>query len=97
MCVHERWAFIGCGCEGPSWVRSCVCEPAPGPIAEDEREKREEADVEDVDLDVDAKDGCRAAQPVVRTRWFFNQSCETCLASHDDDDDAAPAAGGLTQ
>ena len=108
--MHERWAFRECGCKGPSWVRSCVCEPARGPDAEDGREKGEEVEAEDtamamdVNLDMEGKDGCRAAQPVVRTRWFFNQSCEACLGSHDDDDDdaaavaaAAAAAGGLTQ
>src|SRR5277367_1451012 len=27
VCVHERWAFRECGCEGPSLVRSCICDP----------------------------------------------------------------------
>jgi hypothetical protein len=69
-CVHERWAFKDCGCEGPSWVRSCVCEP------ENDDGSHSEGSEED------AKDGCRATSPVVRTRWFFNPSCEPCLC-HD--------------
>jgi hypothetical protein len=79
VCVHERWAFRGCGCEGPSWVRSCVCDPSDETKGEewrgDKDEKRGESDGEEQD----AKDGCRASSPIVRTRWFFNKSCEGCL------------------
>jgi hypothetical protein len=84
VCVHERWAFQECGCEGPSWVRSCVCDPSDeterGERGEDKGEKRGESDNEDAGCgEQDAKDGCRASSPIVRTRWFFNASCVGCL------------------
>jgi hypothetical protein len=78
VCVHERWAFRGCGCEGPSWVRSCVCDPSDE--GGDKDEKRGKSGGEDAGCEEqDAKDGCRASSPIVRTRWFFNESCEECL------------------
>lgn len=73
VCVHERWAFRGCGCDGPSWVRSCVC---------DHQSHVEQGDEGEQD-DADAKNGCRAAEPLVRTRWFFNPDCEACLGRED--------------
>jgi hypothetical protein len=69
VCVHERWAFKACRCEGPSWVRSCVCDNGVG---------TEQGNQDDEDKP-DAKDGCRAPSPIVRTRWFFNPTCEACL------------------
>jgi hypothetical protein len=80
VCVHERWAFRECGCEGPSWVRSCVCDPTDKTEGGDIRGKGGKRYDEDADgEEQDAKDGCRASSPIVRTRWFFNESCEECL------------------
>lgn len=70
VCVHERWAFQECGCEGPSLVKSCVC---------DGNTEHHEGD-EDDQSDADSRDGCRAPSPIVRTRWFFNPRCEACDA-----------------
>lgn len=65
-------------------MRSCVCDPTDktegGEREGDRGEKRGERDDEDADgEEQDAKDGCRARSPIVRTRWFFNASCEECL------------------
>jgi hypothetical protein len=65
-------------------VKSCVCDPADkseGGEREGKRgEKRGERYDEDVDgEEQDAKDRCRASSPMVRTRWFFNASCEGCF------------------
>ena len=79
VCVHERWAFKECGCEGPSLVKSCVCDPADKTEGGEREGKRgEKRDVRD-DEDADGEDRCRASSPMVRTRWFFNASCEGCL------------------
>ena len=97
VCVHERWAFKECGCEGPSLVKSCVCDPidkTEGGGREGNRgKKRGERDDDDADgEEQDAKDRCRARSPMVRTRWFFNASCEECFER----DAAAAAAAGET-
>jgi hypothetical protein len=93
VCVHERWAFRVCGCEGPSLVRSCICDPTDKTEGEeregDRGERRGKRDDGDTDSEErDTKDGCRASSPMVRTRWFFNESCEECLERD--------AAGGET-
>jgi hypothetical protein len=84
VCVHERWAFKGCGCEGPSLVKRCVCDPSDeiqgGERGRDKGKGRGERYGEGAGGEVqDARDGCRASSPMVRTRWFFNASCEGCL------------------
>jgi len=50
-------------------VRSCVCE---------NHVDTEHGSQDDQD-EPDARDGCRAPSPIVRTRWFFNPTCEACL------------------
>jgi hypothetical protein len=64
-------------------VRSCVCDPTDktegGEREGDRGEKRGEIDDDADDEEQDTKDRCRASSPMVRTRWFFNASCEECL------------------
>ena len=65
-------------------MRSCICDPSDetqgGEQGEDKGEKRGEGDDKDVDgAERRAKGACRASSPIVRTRWFFNASCEGCL------------------
>lgn len=50
-------------------MRSCICDHQSN--AEQGGERRHD--------DADARDGCRAVEPLVRTRWFFNPACEACL------------------
>ena len=65
-------------------MRSCICDPIDETEGEerggDKGEKRGESDGEDAGCEEqDAKDGCRESSPIVRRRWFFNESCEGCL------------------
>jgi hypothetical protein len=71
VCVHERWAFRTCGCAGPSLSQSCVCDNNNNNNLTPEYGNQADEDAKE--------DRCRAANPLVRTRWFFNPTCEACL------------------
>ena len=74
-------------------MRSCVCDDihdASGDRAEDDDKEEEEEEEEEEE----GKDGCRASDPLVQTRWFFNPVCEGCL-DHGDGD--VNGAGEITE
>ena len=69
-------------------MRSCVCDKSDGHSENEQRDgklgsgeegrnggekggKKEEEEEEEEDV----KDGCRAADQIVRTGWFFNDLC----------------------